>query len=185
MLVAPNLAVTVQPAIVTGPDTSDGGPTYYTEAETNAAIAAAILGLAPAAKQADLTPSGAVSTTLFAATFFSLIRVRIVPGAGSGAYTAAYSLPDASQTEGAICKVNIAFPASANPTITLTDGAGDPIAVITNTAPSAPQWWYGEFEFDGIAWWPTFAGTYTPAPGRLTTEGGVPLDTEGGVPMDA
>ncbi len=40
--VAPNLQVTVQPAIVTGPTSSQGGPDYYTEEEVDALLAAAI-----------------------------------------------------------------------------------------------------------------------------------------------
>ena len=40
--VTPNLSITVQAKIISGPTSSDGGPTYYTEAEANAAIAAAV-----------------------------------------------------------------------------------------------------------------------------------------------
>jgi hypothetical protein len=38
--VAPNLSLTTQPAIVTGPASSSGGPAYYTEAEVDALLAA-------------------------------------------------------------------------------------------------------------------------------------------------
>jgi hypothetical protein len=38
--VAPNLSVTVQPRIISGPTTSDGGPSYYTETEAAALLAA-------------------------------------------------------------------------------------------------------------------------------------------------
>ena len=37
--VAPNLSISVQPRIISGPTTSDGGPTYYTEAEVNTLLA--------------------------------------------------------------------------------------------------------------------------------------------------
>ncbi len=38
--VAPNLSLTVQPPIVAGPTTNDGGPTYYTEAQVDTLLAA-------------------------------------------------------------------------------------------------------------------------------------------------
>jgi hypothetical protein len=38
---SPSIDATVQPAIISGPETSEGGPAYYTEAQTDAAIAAA------------------------------------------------------------------------------------------------------------------------------------------------
>jgi hypothetical protein len=38
--VAPNLSVTVQPRIISGPTTSDGGPLYYTEPEVDTLLAA-------------------------------------------------------------------------------------------------------------------------------------------------
>ena len=41
--VAPHLAVTVQPSIVNGPETGEGGPDYYTGAETDALLAARAL----------------------------------------------------------------------------------------------------------------------------------------------
>ena len=37
--VAPNLSITVQPRIISGPTTSEGSPTYYTEAEVNTLLA--------------------------------------------------------------------------------------------------------------------------------------------------
>ena len=40
MQVAPNLSVTVQPRIISGPTTSDGGPLYYTETEVDGLLAA-------------------------------------------------------------------------------------------------------------------------------------------------
>lgn len=38
-IVAPHLALTVQPAIIDGPETSEGGPTYYTQAQVDALLA--------------------------------------------------------------------------------------------------------------------------------------------------
>jgi hypothetical protein len=58
-IVAPNVAVTVQPAIVTGPTTSDEGPTYYTEAQTNSAIAAAVAAFSAGLTLNGLLPNGA------------------------------------------------------------------------------------------------------------------------------
>jgi len=43
-LLAPNVSLTVQPAALDGPASSSTGPDYYTDAETDAAIAAAIAG---------------------------------------------------------------------------------------------------------------------------------------------
>lgn len=151
-LIAPNVSITVQPPIVTGDPTSDGGPTYFTQAQTTAAIAAAVAGLAPAANQADLTPSAAGTAALFAATLFSSIFNRIIPGAGSGAYTAVYQLPDATQVTGALSFVEIDFPASANPTVTLSDGGGTALITRTNPTPAAINTWSGIFRFGGVAW---------------------------------
>lgn len=38
----PNIALTVQPAAITGPQLSDGGPHYYTQGEVDAAIVTAV-----------------------------------------------------------------------------------------------------------------------------------------------
>ncbi|EDY16684.1 hypothetical protein CfE428DRAFT_5797 [Chthoniobacter flavus Ellin428] len=155
-MAAPNMQVTVQPPIVAQSETSLSTPTYYTKAQVDSAIAAAILGLAPAANQSDLTPSAATTAALFAATEFSTIDRNIIAGAGSGAYTAAYTLPTASMVTGAIAEVNIQLPASANPTIEIHDGAGTLLATVTNPAPAAVAYWYGRFRFDGTAWHPRF-----------------------------
>jgi hypothetical protein len=37
--IAPNVSITAQPRIISGPTTSDGSPTYYTEAEVNTLLA--------------------------------------------------------------------------------------------------------------------------------------------------
>jgi len=49
---SPNLALTVQQPIVTGPTSSDGGPVYYTQAQTNTAIATAVATAAATAAAA-------------------------------------------------------------------------------------------------------------------------------------
>jgi hypothetical protein len=149
---APNLSITVQPPIKPGPATSNGGPTYYTGAQVDTAIAAAVQGLAPAATQADLTPAAAVTAPLFAATHFSTLKRKIVPGAGSGAFTAAYTLPVANQTTGAIVRVPVELPASANPTVEIHDNGGTLLTTVTNPAPAAPAYWIGVYSFDGAAW---------------------------------
>ena len=41
--VAANLGITVQPRVIDGPETSEGGPTYYTQAQVDALIAGATL----------------------------------------------------------------------------------------------------------------------------------------------
>ena len=144
--VAPSFTVPVQSRIITVPASSEGGPDYFTEAETLALIAAG--------NQADLTPSAAVSAALFAATGFFLLARKIVAGAGAGAYTAVYALPVASQRTGALAEVNVELAASANPTVELRNatGGGTLLASITNPAPGAAAYWYGRFRFDGTAW---------------------------------
>jgi hypothetical protein len=152
--VAPNLSITVQPRIITGPTTSDGGPLYYTEPETDAAIAAAIAPLTPAANLADINISNAVSTSLFAGSGFAALAIKIIAAAGAGPYTAAYGMPVSSQVRGAIAEVNIELAASANPTIELHSATtgGTLLATVTNPTPTAPSYWYGRFRFDGTAW---------------------------------
>lgn len=156
---SPNLALTVQQPIVTGPTTSDGGPTYYTEAQTEAAIATAVAGLAPAAQQSDLSISSAVSAALFAVTLFSMLHRKIIATAGSGAYSAEYALPTASMTTGAFVEVNVELAASANPTVEIRNATtgGTLLATVTNPAPAAAAYWYGRFRFDGTAWHKLFA----------------------------
>ena len=105
---SPNLSLTVQQPIVTGPTTSDGGPTYYTEAETDSGDChGGGRPTAPAAQQSDLNISGAVSAALFAVTHFSMLHRKIIAAAGSGAYSAEYALPAASMTTGAIVEVSM------------------------------------------------------------------------------
>jgi hypothetical protein len=152
-LVAPNVQITVQPAIVTGPAGSEGGPTYYTQAQTDAAIAAALVGLTPAPEQTALQPAATATAALFAATVFDEIDCVIQPQVGSGAYTATYTLPDAAQARGALAWVSIEFPASANPTIQFSDaGVGVIAAGLTNPSPAAAAYWLGLFRFDGTQW---------------------------------
>jgi hypothetical protein len=165
-LVFPNSQVTIQQLINNSSGAITAGQSYYTEAEVdtlvatevsarNTAIAAAVLGLGPAPNQADLTPSAAVSAALFAATEFSAIANRILPGAGTGAFTAAYSLPTASMVTGAIAEINVELPASSNPTVEIHDGGGSLLATLNNTSGGA-QYWYGRFRFNGTAWHPLF-----------------------------
>jgi hypothetical protein len=149
---APNISLTVQPPIKTGPDTSEGGPTYYTQAQVDSAIAAALAGVAPAPVQTDLTPAAAGTAPLFAATLFGWLRRRILPGVGSGVYTADYTLPDAAQANNAIVKLNIEFPASANPNVTIHDTGGALLSTFTNPEPAAAYYTYAEYYFDGTAW---------------------------------
>jgi hypothetical protein len=150
--ISPDISITVRPNIKSGPTTSDGGPTYYTQPEVDAAIAAALAGLLPAGPQTNLTPGAAVATALFAATLFSRLFRKIIPTAGSGVFTAAYTLSDASQSTDAVVKVNVELPASGNPTVTLSDNAGTLLATVTNLAPATTAFWFGEFHFDGSAW---------------------------------
>jgi hypothetical protein len=144
--VAPSFTVPVQSRIIPADPTSEGGPDYFTEEETLALIAAG--------NQADLAPAAAVGAALFAATGFFLIANRILPGAGSGAFTAAYALPVASQKTGAIAEVNVELPASANPTVEIHNATsgGTLLASVTNPAPAAAAYWYGRFRFDGTSW---------------------------------
>jgi len=107
----------------------------------------------PAPEQADLTPAAAVTAYLFAVTGFLTLAIRIEATAGSGAFTAAYGLPLAGMLDGAIAEVNIDFPASANPTVTIATGAGGVtvIASATNPAPAAVANWYGRFRYNATA----------------------------------
>jgi hypothetical protein len=147
--VAPNLSLTIQPAIVTGPTSSEGGPSYYTEAEADALL----VPLKPAAEQAEIDVSAGVTTTLFAATNFSSVTSKIIAGAGSGAYNADYALPVSGIVRGAIAEVNVELPASANPTIRIFNGttSGSPLTTANNIT-GAAAYWYGRFRFNGAAW---------------------------------
>lgn len=120
----------------------------------SAGVVSLITGLAPAPApdQAALTPSVDVSASLFSAFGFSSLACDISPTAGVGAFTAAYVLPDAAQVLGAIVEVNITLPASANPTVTLSDGGGSLKASVTSPDPTKVTYWYGRFRFDGTAW---------------------------------
>ena len=162
--VAPNLSVTVHPAIITGPSTSMGSPAYYTEAETNAAIAAALAGLAPAATESDLTLRGGRHCRCSSRPRSS----RCWPGAspaGCGIQVLTRPptrYPARAWCTGAIVEVNIEFPASANPTIEIHDTGGTLLASVTNPAPAAAAYWYGRFRFDGAAWHCTSSGPSFP-----------------------
>ncbi|MDR3405115.1 MAG: hypothetical protein P4L99_21655 [Chthoniobacter sp.] len=112
--------------------------------------------LAPA--QADLTPAAVASALLFNGEIgFSLIRQKIVPTAGSGAFTAAYGLPTTNMVTGALAKVNVELPASANPTVEIHNAtAGGTLLETINDAtkpvPGEAAYWYGEFFFNGMLW---------------------------------
>jgi hypothetical protein len=141
--------VTVQPPIITGDPTSDGGPTYYTETQVNALLRP----LSPAPNQAALTPAAAVSAPLFTQTGYGSIYNEIQPGAGSGAFAASYYLPTAGMTNGAIAEMDIELPASANPTVNIYNGAVSGSPLLTLNSPLAVvQYWYARFRFDGTAW---------------------------------
>jgi len=165
-LVFPNSQVTIQQLINNSSSSVAIGQTYYTEAEVDALITAevaarntaitnAVLGLGLAPNQADLTPAAAVTANLFAATEFSAIYNKIIPGAGTGAFTAAYTLPIASMVTGAIAEIDIEMPTSSNPTVEIHDGAGALLATLNN-ATGAAQYWYGRFRYNGTAWHPIF-----------------------------
>lgn len=85
--VSPNFNVTIQPAIVTGPTSSDGGPSYYTEAETDAAIAAAVSGAVGQRGRAALTSGESSHAVTFPVAFNAppteVFARLLIPSGGS------------------------------------------------------------------------------------------------------
>lgn len=153
---SPNLSLSVQQPIVYGTGSGgSGGPTYYTDAE----VLALIGGFSPAPTQTDINVSAAATAPLFTATNFGRLARTIIAAAGSGSYTAAYALPAASMTGGAMIDLNIEFAASTNPTVEIHNATtgGTLLATTTNPSPGAPAYWYGLFRFDGTAWHKLFS----------------------------
>jgi hypothetical protein len=67
--VSPNFSVTIQPALVTGATTSEGGPSYYTQAQTDAAIAAAVSGATGQRGRSALTSGESSHPIVFPVAF--------------------------------------------------------------------------------------------------------------------
>jgi len=81
-------------------------------------------------------------------------RQPIALSAGAGAYVANLVLGDANALPGALLRIPIDFPASANPTINIYDSStsGSLLATVTNPNPSAIASFLFTAGFDGAAW---------------------------------
>jgi hypothetical protein len=118
------------------------------------ATAGGIVADGLAGNLADVNVAAAADATLLGIARFSLAARKIVAGAGSGAYTAKYSLAVADMREGAVVDLNVELAASANPTVEIYNGTsgGTLLATMANPAPAGAAYWYGRFRFDGNAW---------------------------------
>jgi hypothetical protein len=118
--VCPNFPLTVQPPLLTGPGSSEGGPVYVTTAMQAAALAAAMAALAWSQETLALSAAGTTDITNSATWLTG--RAPVTAGAGSGAYVADLTLDHANALAGAILRILIDFAASGNPTINIYDG---------------------------------------------------------------
>jgi hypothetical protein len=147
--IAPNLAVQVQQQQISGPASSEGGPTWA----TTTMVAAAAAALAWTAAVLDLSTAGV--TTLVNAAAWLLGRQPVSLGAGSGAYVQSIVLSDSNALAGALMRVPIDFPASANPTINVYDSSVEGTLLegpLTNPNPGAAASFLLTLGFDGAAW---------------------------------
>jgi len=88
---------------------------------------------------ADQSPTAAGTLAIAPTLFCSRYAQRILPGAGSGAFTYNVSIARAKMLPGAIVEFYIELPASSNPTVSIKDAVSNTvIGTITNPLPSAP-----------------------------------------------
>jgi hypothetical protein len=99
--------------------------------------------------------AGAGATALTVAQAWLLGRQPFSLGAGSGAYVANIVLSDANVLPGALLRIPIDFPASANPTVNIYDaGTGGTLieGPLTNPNPGAAASFLFTAGFDGAHW---------------------------------
>jgi hypothetical protein len=150
--VSPNLSVAVQQPIIVPPAASEGGPSYYTETQTNTAIAAAVAAaLLNATGILAITGAGDANLT-WGAGIHNFIGAATV-AAGSGAYASSLVLQSGNRVAGDRVELRIPVPASANPTINIYDGtdAGTLLATILPDAVTARTYLLTAY-FDGTQW---------------------------------
>ena len=145
--IAPNLAATVQQAIIYGAQSTNGGPAYATTAQ----IAAAVAGLAGSGAVAMLPQS--VAVTIAPLSAYLIYHAPCSAGFGTGAYTQGIVLSVANAQPGSLMLVPIDVPGAPNPTINIYDGTTGGTLLQTLSTAGAPS---GSFlftaRFDGTNW---------------------------------
>jgi hypothetical protein len=104
---------------------------------------------------AVVTLSGGGTTVISNAQAWLLGRKPFSLGAGAGVYTQNLTISDANALAGALLRIPIAFPASANPTINVYDSSVEGTLLegpLTNPNPGAAASFLLTLGFDGAAW---------------------------------
>jgi hypothetical protein len=98
----------------------------------------------------SVTVSSAGTTDLAPETPFFQWYQKVIAGAGSGAYTAKFTLDDANAVDGAIFRVSVELPASANPTVSIYNNtiSDTLLDAVTNPTPGVAAYYIAEFRFD-------------------------------------
>ncbi len=112
--VTPNLTVTVQPPIVVGPETSEGGPHYNGGADYDSD---------------DLSSTGTTTPAIGASNRVFDLLLQL--GAGAGAYTRKVVLGTTSPQERDKVHIRAELPAHANPTLEIRNGTAGGTLLLT------------------------------------------------------
>jgi len=102
-----------------------------------------------------LAVSGAGNTNIGENQTWLLGRQPVSLGVGSGAYVANLVLSDGNALAGAVLRIPIDFPASANPTVNIYDGSTGGTLVegpLVNPNPGSAGSFYFQAGFDGAGW---------------------------------
>jgi hypothetical protein len=147
--IAPNVSINVQQQQISGPASSEGGPTYV----TSAVMAAALAALAGCSTAVALPQGGLVS--IAPAQAFLSYQAPLALGAGSGAYTQNVVLSDANAVAGSVMYLPMDFAASANGTLEVFDGSTGGTLLegpLTNYDPANAHSFLLICRFDGTNW---------------------------------
>jgi hypothetical protein len=142
------LRLTATPPVLDGPESTVGGPVYYTAPETLAAIAGLTIN-----GVATLAPAAAGTSTVPIEPEIHHQLVRVTASAGGGAFTHKIVLPIADRVSGDRCEASVRMPASANPTISFhtTNDATSALHAIAPDA-GAARFYFLLFVFNGGLW---------------------------------
>lgn len=110
---------------------------------------------------ADVSPSAVATLSIQPSRRFSQYLQRVLSGAGSGAFTYTVKLARLTALPGALARVYVELPASANPTVQVEDYQGSVVLdTITSPNPAQATYYCGVYAMGADGAWHKINGNW-------------------------